>query len=233
MILGILQPYLFPYVGYFQLIGAVDTLVIYDDVQWIKGGWINRNRYLVEGQSRYFTLPVGKKGFPKPINQCSFAPDIELHKQRILRQVQYNYRRAPHFEAVFSLLSACFACKDDNVSRFLVNSLRLCCDYLGIATPFVLSSQIEKRNGLSGAEQVLEINRALHASHYINPAGGTALYDASLFAERGVRLDFLRAREAPYRQFEAAFRPALSIIDVMMFNAIDEISHLLKEYDLE
>jgi hypothetical protein len=231
--LGIMQPYFFPYIGYFQLIGAVDQFVVHDDIQWIKGGWINRNRILVNGQPQYITLPLQKAASSLNINQREFSPDIEEEKKRTLRQIEGAYRKAPYFKPVYSLLTRCFALQERNVSRFVVHSLHECCDYLGIHTPFRLSSELDKHNELAGEERVLDINRVVGASHYINPIGGTEIYNKAHFTERGLRLSFIRARETPYRQFgEGTFVPFLSIVDVMMFNSEQEIVGLLKEYDL-
>ena len=233
MTLGIMQPYLFPYIGYFQLIHAVDIFVIYDDVQWIKGGWINRNRYLIQGRPLYFTLPVEKGAFPININQQVFVSNIKYHKQRILRQIENSYSKAPHFDRVFALVSKCFSCKENNVSAFVINSLRECCACLNIKTPFVLSSELNKQNELKAQERVLDINKVMGSHHYINPIGGINLYDKAYFAEMGVRLSFIKTREMAYPQFKGVFFPFMSIIDVMMFNSEKEISSLLEEFDLE
>jgi hypothetical protein len=233
MKLGIMQPYIFPYIGYLQLIAAVDHFVIHDDVPWIKNGWINRNRILVHGQAQYITLPVQKGTSSLMINERLFLEEIESHKKKVLRQTEGAYREAPHFESVFSLVSRCFAYPERNVSRFVVHSLRECCDYLGINTPFILSSVLEKRNELRAEDRVLDINRVMGASHYINPIGGTELYDKAHFSQKGLCLNFIKARNISYRQFhEDESIPFLSITDVMMFNSKEEIAVLLGEYDL-
>jgi len=233
MKLGIMQPYVFPYIGYFQLINAVDQFVIHDDVQWIKGGWINRNRILVQGKPHYITLPLKKDSTLLDINQRELSADFENQKKRIIRQIEGTYRKAPHFASVMEVVSQCFACQERNVSTFIVNSLHVCCTYLGISTQFVLSSQLDKRNELRGQDRVLEINFVMEASHYINPIGGTELYEKERFVENGLRLSFIKARNVAYDQKgEDVFVPFLSIIDVMMFNSKNQIAELLKEYDL-
>lgn len=233
MKLGVMPPYVFPYIGYFQLINVVDSFVIHDDVQWIKGGWINRNRILVQGKPQYITLPLQKASSLLDINQRRFSVDIEKQKAKISRQIENAYRKAPHFSAVMDIISECFRCQERNVSTFAVNSLRACCDYLGIGTPFVLSSQLEKRNELHGQDRVLELNAVMGVSHYINPIGGTELYDKKRFAENGLKLRFIKARNVAYDQLaDTEFVPFLSIIDVMMFNSKDELCELLREYDL-
>lgn len=233
MNVAIMQPYLFPYVGYFQLIGAVDQFVIHDDVQWIKGGWVNRNRILIGGEPHYITLPVEKAPSSLNINDRKLSIDVERQKNKIIRQIENAYRNAPHFDPVLSLVSRCFALQEQNLSVFVTNALRECCIYLGIGTPFVLSSDLEKNNELRGEERVLDIAIAMGASHYFNPIGGTELYDKAHFSDKGVALYFLKARPVPYRQTQdCEFVPFLSIIDAMMFNSKQELASLLSEYDL-
>jgi len=228
-----MQPYLFPYIGYFQLINAVDKFVIYDDVQWIKGGWINRNRYLVADRPTYFTLPTQRGMFPSNINQRVFVPGIEYHKQRMLRQLRHSYVNAPHFEAVFLLVAKCFSCTDNNVSVFVTNALRECCAFLKISTPILISSEIDICDEYEAQDRVLAINRLLNSQQFINPIGGVSLYDKAQFAAGGVHLRFMRTREFSYRQFNRVFSGSLSIIDVMMFNNEMETTNLLSEFDLE
>jgi len=233
MKLGIMQPYVFPYIGYFQLINAVDQFVIHDDAQWIKGGWINRNRILVQGKPVYITLPLQNDSTLLNINQRQLSADIEKQKEKIIRQIEGSYRKAPRFGPVMGVVRECLAYPERNVSEFIVNSLRVCCAYLGIHTPFVLSSQLDKRDELHGQDRVLDINVGMKASHYINPIGGIELYDKERFADRGLRLSFIKARDVAYGQMGSGeFVPFLSIIDVMMFNSRRDISEMLKEYDL-
>jgi len=233
MKVAIMQPYLFPYIGYFQLIGAVDQFVIHDDVQWIKGGWINRNRILIAGEPHYITLPVQKASSSLNINDRELVTDVERHKNKILRQVESAYRNAPHFDEVLSLVSRCFAPQERKLSIFVTDTLRGCCSYLGLGTHFILSSELDKNNELKGEQRVLNIVTAVGASHYFNPIGGTELYDRRHFSAKGVTLSFMKARPVPYRQLQARkFVPFLSIIDVMMFNSKQELAGLLSEYDL-
>lgn len=233
MKLGIMQPYLFPYIGYFQLIQAVDQFVIHNDVQWIKGGWINRNKILVQGKPQYITLPLKKDSTFMKINERQFSADIENQKKKIIRIIKDVYKKAPQFQVAIQLVNECFCCEERNVSAFIVNSLIICCDYLGIRTPLVLSSKLDKRNDLHGQDRVLEINDIMSASHYINSIDGNKLYDKDRFAEKGVDLSFIKARNIAYNQFaNHEFVPFLSIIDVMMFNSQNELTNLLKEYDL-
>ncbi len=233
MKIAIMQPYLFPYIGYFQLISAADRFVIHDDVQSIKGGWINRNRILVGGEPHYITLPVQKAPSSLNINERQLAIDAAKQKHRIIRQLEGAYRNAPYFDAVLPLVSRTFAVQERNLSLFVTNALRECCAYLGILTPFVISSQLKKNDELKGELRVINIAKTLQASHYFNPIGGVDLYDKTHFSDQGVTLCFLKARPVPYQQMgDREFVPFLSIIDAMMFNSKQELASLLGEYDL-
>lgn len=232
MKLGIMQPYLFPWIGYFQLIRAVDELVIYDDVQWIQQGWINRNRILVNGGPSFFTLPVARDSHQQHINTRRFAPEFERSKRKVLRQIEVAYRRAPQFESTFELLTECLACDDDRVAPFVTQALRACCRNLGIETPFRMASQLDDDKSLRGQERVLSLCRHMGATHYVNAIGGMELYDKQTYAAHGLQLSFLKTREITYRQWSPEFVPQLSIIDVMMFNDRDHIAQMLTEYDL-
>lgn len=228
-----MQPCLFPYLGYFQLIGLVDTFVVHDEVPYIKGGWINRNRILLNGQRRYVTLPVQKGSSNLAIDERVFSESFEGDKRKVLRQIADAYRKAPQFEHVFPVISACLASTERNVSIFVVQVLKACCRYLQIDTPFVLSSDLVRFEALKGQDRVLEINDFLEATHYINTIGGAELYDRGRFVRRGLKLSFLRPRPLAYAQFGGVHVAELSIIDVMMFNSVEEIASLLQAYDLE
>jgi WbqC-like protein family len=233
MRLGIMQPYWFPYLGYFQLIHAVERFVIYDDVQWIKGGWINRNRILVRGQPRYITLPVRRDASLVSINQRTLSPEHEREKHKIIQQIGFAYSGAPHFNDVMPLVHECISSKETHVSPFVVNTLRACCAYLGIATPFILSSKLAKNAELRGQDKVLDINHLLGATHYVNSIGGVELYDKEAFARKGIQLSFLKTGAVAYEQQAAGeFVPNLSIIDVMMFNDRQKCRALVESYEL-
>jgi len=228
-----MQPYLFPYIGYFQLINAVDRFVIYDDVQWIKGGWINRNRILVSGEARYITVPVAKAPSNLPINERRLSEHFNDHRDKMLRTITGAYQKAPFFKPVSLLVEDCLSTGTDLVSDLVTGALRKICTYLDLRTPFVMSSSLDKDDSLRGEERVLAINELLGATHYINPIGGTALYNERTFSEHGLKLSFLKTRDIQYAQYRTReFVPLLSIIDILMFNSVDRIRVFLDEYDL-
>ncbi|GGA90276.1 hypothetical protein GCM10011369_35530 [Neiella marina] len=233
MKLGIMQPYVFPYIGYFQLIKAVDQFVIHDDVQWIKGGWINRNRILVQGKPHFITLPVKKDSTLLPINERQLSADTEQQRAKILRQIKGAYGKSPYFKQAMDVVVDSLTTPDINMARFAVHTLQTCCDYLGITTNIVCSSQLTKNNALQGQSRVIELNRVMAANHYINPIGGTDLYNRDDFANAGIKLSFLQSKNITYQQLGGhEFVPFLSIIDVMMHNSVDDICGFLAEFDL-
>ena len=227
MKLAIMQPYLFPYLGYFQLIRSVDAFVLYDDVNYIKGGWINRNFILGNGEKQLFTLPLRAASPNKLINQIELAGP-----QKILRSVRHSYRKAPHFDLVYPMLEDILEQKETNLARFLDYQLRRICAHLGLEAEWYLSSDLRKDNALRGQDKVLAMCEELGARHYINVPGGKALYDKEAFAEHGLQLSFIQPRPKPYPQFDKCFLPNLSIIDVMMFNDKVQCAALLEQYDL-
>lgn len=232
MKLGIMQPYLFPWIGYFQLINFVDLFVLYDDVQYMKSGWVNRNRILSGDGPKHFTLSVTRQSHTLLINERRFAPSFERDKQRILAQIEAAYRDAPCFDETMDFLQACFACDDHSVSSFVAHTISMCCEHLGVDTPTVCSSEMDARSDLHAQDRVIEICKVTGATHYINSIGGTDLYRAEDFLQNGIRLNFMKTRKVSYEQFTSDHVERLSIIDVMMFNDLDHISSLLREFDL-
>lgn len=228
MKLAVMQPYLFPYLGYFQLIRAVDTFVIYDDVNFINRGWINRNNILAQGKAHLFTLELEGASQNKFINEIAVVGNPE----KLLKTIRQSYSKAPHFAVVFPLIEDILNQQDKHLARFLGYQLRQLCDYLGLHPKWHASSTLKKENGLRGQDKVLAICEELGATHYINVPGGKSLYDREAFASRGMRLSFIQPKAVSYRQFGNEFVPNLSIIDVMMFNDKEQCARLLEEYEL-
>lgn len=222
MKLAIMQPYWFPYLGYFQLIRCADVFVIYDNIKYTKRGWINRNRILENGAAGLISLPLKKAPDSADIRERRIAEQFD--HRHLVRRLSNAYRRAPQFPATMELLESLVQYPDDNLFAFLRNSIGGICGHLGIDTKIVTSSSVDANHALSGQDRVLDLCRALGASTYINPVGGVDLYDAEAFAAKGIDLRFLRSPAIAYPQFSAPFVPMLSIIDVMMFNAVEAIA---------
>ena len=225
-----MQPYFLPYLGYWQLLAAVDRFVIYDNIQYSKKGWINRNRFLRNGADAYFTVPLKKDSDFLDIRERSLADDFA--PRALLGPLVEAYRKAPYFAAVLPVLEAIVTSPARNLFEYLHHSLVVTAGYLEIATPIVVSSTVAADHTLKSEQRVIAICRALGATRYLNAIGGRELYDAGRFAAAGIELTFLQSRPMTYPQFGAAFVPALSILDVMMFNSPDAIRRLLGEYDL-
>ena len=231
MKLGIMQPYFLPYIGYWQLLNAVDRYVIYDDVNFIKGGWINRNRILQNGAPAYINVPmIGASSF-KRINEIQVNRDPRV-MGKLLKTVEQNYRKAPSFESVMPLMERICRFEGDNLAEFLANSIRVVCDYLGITTTLVMSSQIEIDISLRAQDKVIDICRRQGATEYFNAIGGQTLYDQMSFARFGIRLQFLKTAAVTYSQGKGAFVPNLSILDVLMFNPQTTINDMLHQFKL-
>lgn len=228
MKLAIMQPYLFPYLGYFQLIRAVDAFVVYDDVNYIKGGWINRNFILAEGDRQLVTLPLQGASPNQLINQVT----VGNRQNKLTETIRHRYGKAPQFSAVYALVESILKQHEKNLARFLDYQLRQICDYLGLHPKWYVSSSLKKDNELRGQDKVLAICEELGATHYINVPGGKSLYDREAFASRGIQLSFVQPKAVAYRQFGNEFTPNLSIIDVMMFNDKAQCAKLLEEYEL-
>lgn len=217
MKLAIMQPYLFPYLGYFQLIAAVDKFVFYDDVNYIKNGWINRNRLCIGGVPQYLTVPLAGASPNQKINEVVVQADGVWRKKAIER-LRHAYSKAPHFAAVNALVADVLMADEMSIAALAKKSILDICAYLSLDAEFVFSSAPYGNIDLSGQARVIDICRQERADVYRNPPGGKDLYDAAAFAAAGIGLEFLNPALPGYRQFSSEFLPGLSIIDVLMFN---------------
>ena len=227
-----MQPYFFPYIGYFQLMNAVDEFVIYDNIQFAKKGWVNRNRILVNGKDEYITVPLKKDSDYLNIVDRQLAASWDSDKKKILSRIKESYRKAPFFNEIFQFIEELFSFEAKNLFDFLFYALEGTKSKLGIATPLIVSSNIPINHTLKAQDKVLEIVNARNGNIYINPIGGTELYDKNTCQTKGIDLQFLKANEISYLQFKNVFVPFLSIIDIMMFNSKEKIDLLLLDYTL-
>ena len=231
MKVGIMQPYFLPYIGYWQLMNAVDRYVIYDDVNFIKGGWIHRNRILLGGEAKYINVPMlGASSFKK-INEIMVHHEIALENKN-LRMLENAYGKAPYFQEIFPILERIIRNPEESLALYLADSIREIHDYLEMKSELVLSSDLKKDCSKRGQEKVLEICKLLQADTYYNAIGGQALYSFSDFKENGIMLKFLKTGEIKYQQFGDKFVPGLSIVDVLMFNSKEEVRKQLQNYTL-
>lgn len=231
MKLGIMQPYFFPYIGYWQLLNAVDKYVIYDDVNFIKGGWINRNRILMSGEAKMFNVQMQGASPNKLINEVEVSTN-EQGQKKLLRSIENNYRKAPYFKEVYNILEEIIISKEANLAKYLENSIKRVCEYLDIKTEIIISSSIEKDNNLRAEEKVIEICKKLGATEYYNAVGGQELYSYDDFKNNGITLKFLETNYIEYHQFNNDFISNLSIVDVLMFNSKEKVKSMLDDYNI-
>ena len=228
---AIMQPYFFPYIGYFQLIKAVDVFVVYDNIKYTKKGWINRNRFLLDGSDATFSLPLKKASDFLDVRDRELAQDF--NRAKLLNQLKSAYRKAPNFEQAYPLVEDVVLDAESNLFAFLHQSIRKTCAYLGIDTRVVVSSTLDIDHSLQAEQKVIALCKAVGADAYINPIGGQDLYSKLAFADHGIGLSFLKSKPLEYPQFGKAFVPWLSIIDVLMFNSPRQIAPVLEEgYEL-
>ena len=227
----IMQPYLLPYIGYFQLMKTADVFVVYDNIKYTKKGWINRNRFLRNGADVLFSVPLKKDSDFLDVRERFIAPDFD--STSVLNPLREAYRRAPHFDAAFPVVERVFGNPERNLFAFILASMKEACGYLGIDTRVVVSSTLPVDHALQGQDRVLSLTEAVGADTYVNPPGGVDLYSKADFDARGITLRFLKPRPFEYPQFGAPFVPWLSIVDVMMFNSRERIADTLaSNYDL-
>jgi hypothetical protein len=228
MKLGIMQPYFMPYIGYWQLIAAVDTYVVYDDVNYIKGGWVARNNILLNGQKHLFTITLNGASPNKLFNEITIKDDFK----KFSRLIESAYKKAPYYSEVVILLDKIYTYENKSLGCFMLNSFQVILDYLNIKTKLILSSTLDKDNNLRGKEKVKNICNILGANTYYNAIGGKELYKKEDFKDAGVELFFLKSELSEYSQFNNEFVSGLSMIDILMFNSPEEIRGMLSQYKL-
>lgn len=220
-----MQPYLFPYVGYFQLVAAVDRFVFYDDVNYIKNGWINRNRISLDSGVRYITVPLAGASPSLKINEVVIQPR-ERWLKKMLESIRHAYSRAPYYAGVSELVGDVLGSTAIDISTIAARSVTEIARYLDIDTDFV-SSVPYANSDLKGVRRVLDICAKEHADTYINLPGGRALYEQGDFVRAGIDLEFIEPDLRSYPQNGSTFQPGLSIIDVLMFNGPDQVRMML------
>lgn len=228
-----MQPYIFPYIGYFQLINAVDKFIFYDDVNFIKKGWINRNRILLGGNDFSFAIPLTKVSQNININKTYI--DIQLYaewKKKFNQTLIYGYKKAPFFAQISSLVNEILNNDCLTISELAVESVVNISSYLDIKTEFVTSSERYENKNLKRQDRLLDICKVENANNYINALGGKELYKKEDFIANGVKLDFIKTLPIEYEQFRNEFIPWLSIIDVLMFNDVEKIKLMLNQFEL-
>lgn len=228
MKLGIMQPYFMPYIGYFQLMKAVDKYIIYDDVNYIKGGWVSRNNILINGEKKMFSIILKGASPNKLFNEIEIGDDF----YKFIKTIQLNYSKAPYFVEVMKLLEQIISFPNKQLPLFIANSFNEILSYLEINTELIMSSEINKDISLRGQDKVIQICELLRADEYYNTLAGRKLYNKDDFERHGINLRFIDEQILPYHQLSKEFIPCLSIIDVLMNNSKSEVNALLNSYKL-
>ena len=227
-----MQPYFFPYIGYFQLIKSVDEFVIYDNIQYTKKGWINRNRILDKESDKLFTIPLKKDSDYLNVIDRKLSESWDKDRKKLLNLLYTSYNKAPYFKETYDVAKECLLDTEDNLFTFILNSLNKINDYLDIKTPIIISSSINIDHSLKSQDKVIAICKAREATTYINAIGGVDLYSKETFKLNSINLKFIKSQPITYTQFRNTFVPWLSIIDVLMFNSKDTIKEYLNSYTL-
>jgi len=210
----------------------VDKFVIYDDVNYIKRGWINRNNILVNGHSKLINVRMSKVSQNKLINEIEVTHDLSYNED-LLQTINRSYSKAPFFENVFPLVERVINQHEKKLAKYLEFSIREVCKYLSIHTEIIISSEISKSNELKGQDKIIEICKLLSSDQYMNVIGGQSLYSSPDFQLCGIELKFLKTLDITYPQTsKEKFVPNLSILDIMMFNSPEHINSMLNDYEL-
>jgi hypothetical protein len=227
-----MQPYFFPYIGYFNLIHAVDTLVFYDDVAFAKNKFIYKNRIISKGAYENFSMALSKK------SQSTLLKDLQVHDykkncDKLLKKIRHSYSKRPYFEFGMNYLNKVFETKYSSMIDFNINSITELAKILNMHTNFLRSSQLNVvQNTSSASDRIINIIKSQNAHLYCNLPGGVGLYDKNYFKNFGLELEFIRPIELEYNQKNTEkFISSASIIDVLMNISIDDIKTRLMSYE--
>lgn len=237
MKLGVMQPYFFPYLGYFDLISNVDLFIVYDTVQFIKQGWINRNRILHPNRLnwQYISVPVEKSSFHSsyrtPIQDVSIS-STKAWQQHIIGQLAHYEKFAPFAREVINLVDDSLAIQESSISRLNIHVLERCVNHVGLNFQYQYFSKIQMQMdvSLSAEERILDICEYFGATEYVNLPGGVDLYHPDAFERRNIKLTFRNLPTFVYPTGPYAFEPNLSIIDLLMWNKPEDIRKHLEEF---
>jgi hypothetical protein len=227
--IAIMQPYIFPYIGYFQMVNAVDKFVFYDDVNYINRGWINRNRILINNEPKYITVELIKASQNKLINEIEVGNNIN----KLINSISLAYKKAPYYKEVFPVIENCLNYQTNLISELAIQSVISVSEYLNLPTQFEVSSELyADSKGIDKADRLIHICKKNDATHYINAIGGIELYNKEYFSGKNITLKFIKCYLSSYKQFNDEFVPGLSIIDVLMFNDIESCQKILNQFEL-
>jgi hypothetical protein len=235
MKLAVMQPYFFPYLGYFDLFNMVDEWIFFDSPQYMRHHWLNRNRILhPQSGWQYVIVPLRKHHQKTPLNEIEINMESDW-RGRIVRQLRHYQKHAPHFKAVMCFLEECLALASPNLVETNIRTLRRTCQRLGIEKPTHVYSRMNLAlppGGEGPGDWALRISRAHGATEYINRPGGAGLFAEQQFREHHLKLTIQSWTDMPYTCGKYKFEPGLSILDVMMWNSCEQIRAYLDTFRL-
>ncbi|MEZ9627824.1 WbqC family protein [Aliivibrio fischeri] len=230
---AIMQPYFFPYIGYFQLINYVDKFVVYDNIKYTKKSWINRNRFYINGKDEMFSLPLKKDSDYLDVVDRRLSDTFEKEAQKLLRKVESAYRKAPNYQDGISIFKQCILFESKNLFDFILNSIKTIVNYLDIDTEIIISSSLNSSRDLKCQDRVIDICQEVKATEYVNPFSGMDLYEKSSFFDSDIKLCFIKLNDIEYSQNpKFDFIGFLSIIDVIMWNDKKQVKKFLNEFSI-
>ncbi|MGB5944419.1 MAG: WbqC family protein [Leeuwenhoekiella sp.] len=230
--IAIMQPYFFPYVGYFQLVNAVDEFIVFDDVNFIKKGWINRNYISANGKSKLFTVPLLKPSQNKLIKETEVHPTEYLKfKKTFLATLKHTYSKSPYFEQTFSMVEDILA-ESTTIANLALKSVITVAAYLEMKTDFMVSSDFQADKELKGQDRILNLCTARDASEYLNLSGGKNLYQVEDFQQQNIELKFVSTDFSSLKKIDQSFNFQLSVIHLLMHFSPRRINDFLKIYNL-
>ncbi|MDB9964253.1 WbqC family protein [Vicingaceae bacterium] len=233
MKLAIMQPYVFPYIGYWQLMNEVDAFIFYDNVNFIKKGYVNRNSILINGLANKFTIPLINASQNRLINEIEIDYS-QKWSQKLLNSIFLTYKKALNFEETYLLLTRILNENYRTISELNVNSSIEIAKKLKIKTAFLIASELDYKTDLKGEDKILKYCELKGAVHYINPVGGVDIYDEAKFESKRIKLSFLKTNPTSYKQLgKQAFVDNLSIIDVLMNNSFEDVCEMLSQFELK
>lgn len=229
--IAIMQPYFLPYIGYWQLLNSVDVFVVYDDIQFTKKGWINKNQFLLNGKATIFSLPLKSASNYLDVREREISDTFSLESKKMIRRVENAYRKAPFFNEGFDLICSVLEHPEKNLFSFILNSIEVLKNRMSIKAEIIVSSELKIPRSLKGQDRVIATCKKLGAIEYVNPIGGLKLYSNQDFDSEGITLLFQKTCNLQYPQFSHTFVPNLSILDVIMFLGFEDTKSILPNMD--
>lgn len=229
-----MQPYFFPYIGYWQLIHAVDLYVVADNVHYIKHHWINFNRILGEkDQPHYFGIEISHASCNHLISETKRVVNRK-QAEYLCRVLKFYYSKAPYYNEAMEVIKPILLDEEPDLTRYLTNQLRVISKYLGIKTEIKLLSEVTPRWDCRAPEVIRRTCEHFGHTTFTSSINGNIYYTKDAFREMGVNLEFLvRNDDIRYKQRSDEFVPDLSIIDMMMYCSREELHDMLDRYHFE